>query len=73
MAGYYRRSDFHKEIAKKIEAANMGADKSAKEISRGKIQSSTWRQVDENFKRSFLNTIRNPGYTKSRIGQVIVS
>ena len=42
-------------------------------LSREKVQSPLWRQIAENFKRSFLNTVRNPNYTRSRIGQCFVS
>ena len=42
-------------------------------FSRKKVQSSWISQIAENFKRSFKNTVRNPGYTRSRIGQCIVS
>lgn len=64
---------YYKEVMEKISSVNRAADKSTKDVSRKKVQSSVFRQVSENFKRSFKNTARNPGYTRSRLGQCIVS
>ena len=72
ISGYYERSGYFKAIQEKISSVIRKADKSTKDVSRKKVQSSLFRQVGENFKRSFKNTVRNPGYTRSRIGQCII-
>ena len=48
--------------------------KSLKIISRSrkKIQANGWYQMVENLQRSFLNTVRNPSYTRMRIFQTLV-
>lgn len=72
ITGYYERSEYFKTIQDKIVSVNRKADRSTKDVSRKKVQSSWISQIAENFKRSFKNTVRNPGYTRSRIGQCIV-
>ena len=70
LIAFYKRSDDYKRVLERIGQSLDGHHR--KEPNPDQIRSSALRQVGENFKRSFLNTIRNPAYTRTRIIQTII-
>ena len=70
LIAFYKRSDDYKKVLETIGQCLDGFNRN--EPNPDHIRSSTFRQVAENFKRSFLNTVRNPAYTRTRIVQTII-
>jgi len=67
---YYKESEDYKKIEMQID--EIINQKENKPKSYTKSQASLWDQMFQNLKRSFLNTVRNPGYTRMRIFQSLV-
>ena len=70
LIAFYKRSDDYRKVLETIGQSLDGFNR--KEPNPNQIRSSPFRQIGENFKRSFLNTVRNPAYTRTRIVQTII-